>query len=427
MKRLRWPLRLYIFAVIILGSAAFGLGLEGGTAFDTGLLPIYLVLFALATVGRLRPIHLSPKFKVNVDDTAAFAAALLFGPFPAMLLVGVAAVTALVFQRARGSWYNRSFNVAVAVIGSGAAAATFRFAADGDRSVLRNPGAVAVAAVILYLVPTLLVDGVMALQLRRNAILTWWPLHRRDIAQHATLLIVGALIAASVSLHPWAIVLFIVPVAGVYASLREGARIHEQTKLAIYELADLVDKRDSYTYGHSQRVAEYAERLARQLKLSQAQIDLVREAARMHDVGKISTPDRVLNKQGPLDVHELVEMHRHAEDGARLLMRLPEFWEGAALVRTHHERYDGSGYPRGLAGVEIPLEAVVIAVADAYDAMATDRPYRQALGWGAIRAEFERGRGSQWSPKVVDAFVAMIELEHVEVRRPTPITVALTA
>ncbi|MHB8630978.1 MAG: HD-GYP domain-containing protein [Candidatus Limnocylindria bacterium] len=427
MSRIRWPLRLYIVVVIAVGLAAVGLGSQAAVTVDPGLWPVYVVLLVVATAARLRPIHLSPKFKVNVDDTATFAAALLFGPLLAMLLAGAAATAAMVLRRTRGSWHSRAFNVSVAVIGCGSAAAVFRLLGGADASVLRDPAAAGLAALVLYLVPTLLVDGVIALQLRRSVVATWWPLHRRDVAQHATLLVLGALLAAAASLHPWAIALFIIPVAGVYGTLRESARLHEQTRLAIYELADLVDKRDAYTYGHSLRVAEYAERLARKLKLSQTQIDLVREAARMHDVGKISTPDRVLNKQGPLDVHELAEMHRHAEDGARLLARLPEFWEGAALVRTHHERYDGSGYPRGLAGVEIPLEATAIAVADAYDAMATDRPYRNALSWDAIRAEFERGRGTQWSPTVVDAFVSMIEQEHETARRPHRASVPTTA
>ena len=102
-------------------------------------------------------------------------------------------------------------------------------------------------------------------------------------------------------------------------------------------------------------------------------------------------------------------MHEHAQIGHRLLRRLPEFWEGAELVLAHHERHDGKGYPRGLKGDELPLEVSVISVADTYDAMTTDRPYRKALPWSAVRAEMIKHRDTQWRGSVVDAFIAMIE------------------
>ena len=101
-------------------------------------------------------------------------------------------------------------------------------------------------------------------------------------------------------------------------------------------------------------------------------------------------------------------MRRHAEAGAELLRKLPEFWEGATLIRAHHERYDGHGYPRGLAGAEVPLEAAIIAAADAWDAMTSDRPCRRALPRRAAIAELYRGRGSQWAPSVVDALLTLL-------------------
>lgn len=104
-------------------------------------------------------------------------------------------------------------------------------------------------------------------------------------------------------------------------------------------------------------------------------------------------------------------MRRHAEIGARLLSQFPEFWEGAAIVLAHHERPDGTGYPRGLKGSELPFEAAVVAVADAHDAMTNDRPYRKALSWPAARAELLQHRGTQWDARVIDAFIAMLDEE----------------
>jgi putative nucleotidyltransferase with HDIG domain len=412
MRTLRWPLRVYISAVIATAVLAFLVASIKPEPAIADHLTLALVLFAAAAIAQIRPIHVSTKMKLTVSDVATFAGSVLVGPLLAMAVAAGSMLVGSFFHSKQPTWYNRLFNVSVGSLGTGAAAATYAFLAVSGASVAQNPIAVVVAAVVMYLVQTALVDVVVALQLRRDPVATWWPLHRREVVQSAALYALGGLAALSLGVSVWTSVLFVVPVLLVFATMRESARLRQQTRQAIYELADLVDQRDPYTHGHSQRVAQYAERLARRLKLSPTQIDLIREAARMHDVGKIRTPDDVLNKPGPLDVRELVEMHAHAEDGAKLLARLPDFWEGAALVRAHHERHDGTGYPRGLAGKEIPLEAYVIAVADAYDAMATDRPYRNALTWPQIVSEYHRGRGTQWTTEVVDAFVAMMESER---------------
>jgi putative nucleotidyltransferase with HDIG domain len=202
----------------------------------------------------------------------------------------------------------------------------------------------------------------------------------------------------------------------VLFTVRDSARVREQTKSAILELADLIDLRDPYTHGHSQRVAALAERLARRLRLEYSQVELIRDAARVHDIGKIGTNDLILLKPGPLTDEEQREMRRHAEIGHRLLRRLPEFWEGAELVLSHHERHDGAGYPRGLKGDELPIEVSVISVADTYDAMTTDRPYRKGLAWDVVRAELVRQRGKQWRERAVDSFIEMIDEERRHAR-----------
>lgn len=199
-------------------------------------------------------------------------------------------------------------------------------------------------------------------------------------------------------------------------ALQDSGRLRERTQRAILELADIVDARDPYTRGHSQRTAVLAERLARRMHLDPSQVELVTLAARVHDIGKIGTDDHVLLKPAPLDDVERAEMQRHSEIGATLLAQLPEFWEGASVVLAHHERPDGRGYPRGLRGAELPLEAAVVAVADAYDAMTNDRPYRKGMPWARAKAEFLQHRGAQWDARVVDAFVEMIDEEQSHAR-----------
>jgi HD-GYP domain-containing protein (c-di-GMP phosphodiesterase class II) len=403
MTELRRALRLYLGAVLISAVIAFSAAAAFRSAgiFDA---VAFLLLGACACAAQIRPLHLSSKLKIDVDDTAMFAAALLFEPVNAMLLGGGAMLASRIWLR-REPWYGHVFNVAVVVLAIGASSAAYRVVAGTDFHTSKNITAVLAAGVALYVVRTVLVDVVVAMHLRRDPRVNWRRLHRRAVTQTLALYVLGALAALLVEVEPWALVLLVLPVGLIYASLSEVSRVRARTRAAIFELADLLDQRDPYTHGHSQRVAEYAERLALHMRLSPAQVDLVRESGRLHDLGKIGTPIEVLRKPAALAGHELVAMRAHPEYGARILSRLPDFWEGAALIAAHHERKDGRGYPRGLRGDEIPLEVAIIAVADAYDAMATDRPYRPALTWSEIRSELEAGGGTQWDAAVVAAFV----------------------
>ena len=404
MTDLRPALRLYVGAVLIAAVIAFGaaFALRGSDAVGA---TAFLFLAAFAFAAQMRPLHLSSKLKIDVDDTALFAAALLFDPFHAMALGGSAMLLSRLWSR-REPWYGHAFNVAAVVLATGASSAAYHAVARASFEDAKIVTAGVAAGVVLYAVRTLLVDVVVSLHLRRDPRATWRRLHRRAIAQTLALYLLGALAALLVvEVDPWALALVATPVALIYVSLREVSRLRNRTRDAIFELADLLDRRDPYTHGHSQRVADYAERVALHMRLSQAQVDLVRESGRLHDLGKIGTPDEVLRKPSALAGHELVAMQAHAEYGARILSNLPDFWEGAALVAAHHERKDGRGYPRGLRGDEIPLEVAIIAVADAYDAMATARPYRPAMSWIEIRRELEAGGGTQWDASVVQAFL----------------------
>lgn len=406
MAELRLPLRLYLLAVT--GIAVVGFTVAWSLRASATPNPEAFVLLALFTiVAQVRPLHLSSKLKIDVDDMATFAAALLFEPAWAMLLAGGAMLVSRAWAR-HELWYGHVFNIAALVLAVGASSALYRLVAGSGFATSMDAIAAAIAGIALYTVRTTLVDLVVALHLRRDPRPHSWRLHGRAITQMLALYVLGALAALVVDAQPWALLLFAVPVGLIHLSLSEVSRIRAQTRRAIFELADLLDARDPYTHGHSQRVAEYAERVARHMRLPPAQVELVRESGRLHDLGKIGTPVDVLHKPAALAGHELVAMRAHPEYGARILAKLPDFWEGAAMVAAHHERRDGRGYPRGLRGDEIPLEVAIVAVADAYDAMSTDRPYRPPLNWSEIRAELERGRGSQWDAGVVDAFVEVM-------------------
>jgi hypothetical protein len=184
---------------------------------------------------------------------------------------------------------------------------------------------------------------------------------------------------------------------------REATRVaHEETLEA---LASSLELRERYTGGHSRRVCHYALLLADAMGIRDAGFRAsLAQGALLHDVGKIGIPDRILLKAAPLEASEQGLMRRHPEMGAALVGDIAWLRGSAELIRAHHERYDGSGYPRGLSGEAIPLAARIFAVGDAFDALTTDRPYHAARSWEEAASTIAGGRGSQFDPDVADAF-----------------------
>jgi HD-GYP domain-containing protein (c-di-GMP phosphodiesterase class II) len=178
---------------------------------------------------------------------------------------------------------------------------------------------------------------------------------------------------------------------------------------ALASLIEAVGAKDPYTQGHSLRVARYAAAIAKELGLSKADRREIALAAELHDVGKIGVPDELLCKPGPLSEAERVRVLDHTLIGERILAPLlAGRWVILGVVRWHHERVDGTGYPDGLRGEEIPLAARIVAVADAFDAMRTARPYRRSLSGRAAIAELVRAAGSQFDPRCVQALLQVL-------------------
>jgi putative two-component system response regulator len=174
-------------------------------------------------------------------------------------------------------------------------------------------------------------------------------------------------------------------------------------------LSNAIEARDSSLQGHSQRLADLAARIGQECGVDENGLDLLRLGALLHDVGKIGVPDRILTKAGALTLEERALMRTHPLVGDRLLEPMDALAEVRPIVRHHHERWDGNGYPDGLAGVEIPLAARIIGLADSVEAMSGRRSYRAPLGRDAILAELRAGRAAQWDPALVDALVRLIE------------------
>ncbi|HSY12626.1 MAG TPA: HD domain-containing phosphohydrolase [Verrucomicrobiae bacterium] len=179
--------------------------------------------------------------------------------------------------------------------------------------------------------------------------------------------------------------------------------------ITLEALGDALDLKDAETEGHSKRVTAFTIAIARQLDLPQERVRIIARGAFLHDVGKMAIPDAILRKPGRLSPEEQEIMRQHAALGYQLLRNIPFLQEAAEIVYSHQERYDGSGYPRGLKGDQIPLGARIFAIADTFDAMTSDRPYRAAQSISSGRREIERHAGKQFDPEIVKVFLSVQE------------------
>jgi len=185
-------------------------------------------------------------------------------------------------------------------------------------------------------------------------------------------------------------------------SVKESRQSLQEAYLQFVEtMAQTLDARDTYTAGHSNRVSEYSVAIAAAMKLSPEQIEIINIGAKLHDIGKIGIPDAVLQKPGRLTAEEFELIKQHPRIGKRILEKMGRFQTYLPIVELHHENHDGSGYPHGLKGEAIPLEARIVHVADVYDAISSDRAYRKSMSMPRVLETLEEGAGTQFDPKVV--------------------------
>jgi putative nucleotidyltransferase with HDIG domain len=388
------------------------LRLPAGSPGDPALAGLLVVLGAAAVNF---PVMISWRYKADAAPAIYLAFVLLFPPVVAVALIGLSRLLgegAMCLRRNPAKGIRRRapidlvFNTSMLMVAGAAAALVYRAmapAAGTGPGLAELPGAT-VAAAVLYVVNTGFVVGAVGLHNMRNPLEVWAETAGADFKQTAALYVAGYLLAVLSNGQPWLALVMMVPVAGIQLAIARSVQLMEQTIAAVESMADVVDRRDPYTYQHSQSVAEHAVRTARQMRLPDREVELIRLAARVHDLGKIAVPDEVLHKKGRLTDSEFELMKKHPETGVEILAKFPEYKRGRELVLAHHERVDGLGYPRGLVGSAIALGARVIAVADSWDAMTSNRPYRTALDPEVALAELLRGRGTQWDPDVVDAF-----------------------
>jgi HD-GYP domain-containing protein (c-di-GMP phosphodiesterase class II) len=255
---------------------------------------------------------------------------------------------------------------------------------------------------------TLILRG--GLPLKKFSII-WWDYYSELFVSIFMLCPLGVLFALIYQKAPYALFLIAVPLIAMHHALKRFEKIFEESQHFIYTLAATLDARDHYTYGHSDRVARYSRALAAEMELPPHEIDEIERAGRIHDLGKIGIRDAILRKQGKLDEAEYAVMQSHAlavkelfEGRKKLSEKIP-----VELAYSHHERFDGKGYIFGKKGADIPIGARILSVADTFDALTTDRPYRKGMDPISALDFIREASGTQLDPRIVETFIRLFE------------------
>lgn len=267
-----------------------------------------------------------------------------------------------------------------------------------------------IAASCYTLLNAIIIGQALAIQMKVSFITIW----RRNIVwmlpNMFALFPLGALmVLVTQQVGPLVLVLFYLPLMVTKVSLQKYIDLWDTYSEIAQALSTAIDARDPYTHGHSVRVSEYSALLSKELELNDEQTEFLKYVGLLHDVGKVGLSDGILKKQGPFTYEEYEEMKKHAAIGADIIKVMRFLGRGEEWVRYHHERWDGSGFPSGLKGEEIPLGARIIACADAFDAMTTDRPYKEKMSYAEAKQELIRCAGTQFDPKVVKAMIKVID------------------
>jgi putative nucleotidyltransferase with HDIG domain len=411
-------------------TALLGLGATGmcsglllaGYRLDN-LTPV-LVISALALAAEREGIQLTAEVEVTVASLLGIFAVVAFNPL-AGIVVGVTGLLADLPRRDDANpilrWLTWT-TIRVIVIGAAGLAATgIRDAGSSGFLVLF--GAVTAAFVVessLDLTLTLVAPSIRGKGRWLDSVRSVGPAVIGSVPLQAPL--VAVLAYSYLRISPWSVALFAIPAVAaqrlhlLYRQQRETAEAltHANERLARANLSfatalvATLDARDRYTAGHSAAVAIYARDIAKRMGLSEGDQQLVHLCGLVHDVGKIGLSAGLLEKPGALSLEERRQMERHPEIGERILRNVDDYSEIAEIVRHHHERVDGNGYPDKLADTEIPLLSRIIAVADAYNAMTSDRPYRDAMPSRVARLRLAQAVETQFDTSIVAAFEAIL-------------------
>ena len=418
MSELPLKTRVYTLLLVLITAAATAVAwrteYQTFPANLTDLLIVAGILLATTVIAEVLDVSFpqaGQTFNVSVSAAFCFAAGLTIGPVLGGIVAALAHIIDGVYARRQAIKTTvNSAGIALSTIAS----ATLYFAlAEPTESPIESPRNL-LAVFLSGTAYALINAGSLAIIVAPVVGISPLEMFRTNTGgvhvELLTLVTLGGVIPVLVSENPLSIFLLIVPMLlGPYTAFKGIQRAHHETRVAMEGLADALERRDPYTYRHSIRVTEHVRTILGAMpQVPPATAEAIIAAAHVHDLGKVGSRDGSLKKPGELSTAERQEIQQHAAIGAEIVSRLEAYKLSVDTIRHHHERWDGTGYPDGLEGERIPLGARIIAVADAFDAMTSDRVYRAALSINDALAELRKGRGTQFDPQIVDLFETAI-------------------
>jgi len=385
------------------------------------LFPV-LFFMLLTFTAELLPVNLPRgNATISVSFPIIYSSILLFDPAVGTVVASLGSIRWRELQ-GKVAWQAVIFNRSQVAVCAFTAAIVYQ-ALGGTFGVLGGVSDIIPlsAGGLVYIVTNIVLTTLYLSLLEGVSLLGMWLVNFKWLVTNYLVLIPLAVVVAAIYqiIGAGGVIFFFIPLLVARHSFQLYIEMRDVYISTIRSLVNALEARDQYTFGHSERVARYAVAIGKKLKLPEDQIELLEYVGLLHDIGKIGIRDAILNKPGRFKVEEHQEMRRHAELGADLISGVRMLGRGAGWVRHHHERYDGSGYPDGLKGEEIPLGARIVAVADAYDAMTSSRPYKETKDRKAAIEELRRCSGTQFDPQCVEAFIEVLS-EEVEEEQVLP-------
>jgi len=433
MRTVAW---IYVLGVIMLAGilSGFSFVLNAQTCQAW---PLFLVLTLVASLMRVFVID-APRHRSYEGSTICFVASALLLPPPYFVLVVVLSHLLewgkeyWTKSQLLRKWYIQPFNMAKAILG-GMGIYAVLWLTEQDLAEPKTTAALltCLLVVVVYVAINQFLLG-MVLFLARGIPFQEAGLVRDGLLLELPLASIGYVTVILVHYSPFLGIFIFAPIILIYQALlvpklqdehmQSLEQINQELTVANKSirqlndelfsiLAKVLDARDPYVGGHAAQVANYAVAIANELGLASDRIEIIRQSGYLHDIGKIAIPDSILHKPSKLTDAEYTFIKRHTDIGADLVENSQSLRHLAPFIRFHHERWDGRGYPNGLAGEAIPLEARILNVCDSVEAMASDRPYHRALSVSEIIAEVKRCGGSQFDPTVAKAFIHVAERE----------------
>lgn len=411
------PLKLKIYIGVITASAiALFVYLIPSLPSLSNIWLILIFFLAISTFAEFIPVDLPTGGGISIGFPIDFVLILVYGPALTMLITALGALIAEIIG-GKKSWYKVIFNTAEYALSAGVAGLVYQYTGGiiGFQNFFKFVFPAILCALTYCLVNSILVTIVISFA-QDSKISTVWRVNIKEmIPSYLAEAPMGFLMAiVYVDVGIIGILLFFLPLLLARRSFELYTKMRKVYLDTIRALAAAIDAKDPYTKGHSERVAQLSVALAQDLHLSDRDIENIEYTALLHDIGKIGIDDRILGKNDSLTSEEYKKIKEHTIMGAKIIEPVDFLKNSYQAIYHHHERYNGNGYPDGLKSENIPILARIIAVADAYDAMGSDRPYRKKLSKEKILKEFTEQSGKQFDPQIVNALMLIFKREREE-------------